>query len=689
MNDNELAARLVQLGCSPGPITDTTRSVWTKKLAKLEKEERGNRPRPRPAGTSALYSSGESDVEPSPTVRRRTQTRTSNLNGNFSARRSSPRGVSGEFSDSEIDLSPIRRTPRSTATVTTTVREPLSTPSGLRRPLPRSPLARIAADYPDSPSSAYHHSRYQSEEPVQQPPSYRHQSNSFSHHVLPHQPSLASRLSGWFGARSISSILVLTFVLAFTVLGGIYVKLRWNEEVAQVFDSSKASGSGEPRDVFPVCGDGEEQGDCIPRSIFGQVQAAVPVTIRLLSEHAGISVWCPTNEFATRHVSLSELEAKLVDNGVLPSSTSESGGGLAVDVTKYLALLFFKNPHWRIKALESPPRQAASWDSVKFLESEHTPRYLWCYFKSAITSGSWSLLYLATFVALVVFCVRMFLYEKNRRAEEENEVFLMVEEIGEILRAKKGGPVSVFHLRDQLIPAMERKAKKAIWEKVKQFITEHESRITQEVKNIAGEETACWCWSGPAPTGKRETLRNAGISDGSVARSSSPLSSVVMRKNRSVVDGVLLSPRGKPLESPLMSLWQGEAFNAQEPKVSPTSCLKIKNMYHHGQGMDPDIWPQIVRDAILERCQGIPIWHIAVDPSSPEGLVYLHCPSQTDAGKVFRILQGSWFAGHLISVKYLREERYAQRFPDSKHKKEPMDPQQYTLQEIERARGEK
>lgn len=50
-----------------------------------------------------------------------------------------------------------------------------------------------------------------------------------------------------------------------------------------------------------------------------------------------------------------------------------------------------------------------------------------------------------------------------------------------------------------------------------------------------------------------------------------------------------------------------------------------------------------VKDAILEKCEGINVLHIAVDKGSSEGCVYLKCSSSEEAGKAFRALHGSWF----------------------------------------------
>jgi membrane protein Man1 len=41
---------------------------------------------------------------------------------------------------------------------------------------------------------------------------------------------------------------------------------------------------------------------------------------------------------------------------------------------------------------------------------------------------------------------------------------------------------------------------------------------------------------------------------------------------------------------------------------------------------------------------------------------------------VFAALHGQWFNGHLITVKYMRDDRYYGRFPDSRNQTTPLRP---------------
>jgi len=87
-----------------------------------------------------------------------------------------------------------------------------------------------------------------------------------------------------------------------------------------------------------------------------------------------------------------------------------------------------------------------------------------------------------------------------------------------------------------------------------------------------------------------------------------------------------------------------------------------------------DCWPIRIQDAILEKAEGGKILHLAVDRGSREGCVYIKCSRPEEAGKVYRSLHGWWFDGNLVTVKYLRPERYHYRFPDSIHASVPLQP---------------
>ncbi|CAK5074311.1 unnamed protein product [Meloidogyne enterolobii] len=51
---------------------------------------------------------------------------------------------------------------------------------------------------------------------------------------------------------------------------------------------------------------------------------------------------------------------------------------------------------------------------------------------------------------------------------------------------------------------------------------------------------------------------------------------------------------------------------------------------------------------------------------SRESVVYLMLKDLNDAKKAFSSLHSQWFDGNIITVKYIKDERYAERFPELK-----------------------
>ncbi|XP_024945079.1 inner nuclear membrane protein Man1 isoform X2 [Cephus cinctus] len=277
-----------------------------------------------------------------------------------------------------------------------------------------------------------------------------------------------------------------------------------------------------------------------------------------------------------------------------------------------------------------------------------------CYIKNKIYTVFSSLLIVAIGALAVICTHKSVLWYLRYKKRSEKEVFQLVSDIIGMIEAhhhntvtsSPGGTqetyLAINHVRDELIPPKDRKKMGSIWEKAVTFLDENESRVRREVQQVAGEEFHVWRW---LPS------NNLNVSNSQVSQCANKKSKV----------------------------WQGQAFETMEGSVnsltcSPTPCLKIRHMF------DPDVefeedWETKVQDAILEKCgDRVKILHIRVDRGSREGCVYMKCMSQEDAGKAYRSLHGWWFDSSLVTVKYLRLERYHERFPDAIHCKTPLKP---------------
>jgi len=146
-----------------------------------------------------------------------------------------------------------------------------------------------------------------------------------------------------------------------------------------------------------------------------------------------------------------------------------------------------------------------------------------------------------------------------------------------------------------------------------------------------------------------------------------------------------LSQQQQPLSAPLMAtnsnvnVWQGSAFNRNDKLIhSPTPCLKIRNMFDlDAYEKDRFLCARIHND-ILDKCLTNSvknsIFHIACDRKSKEGCVYIKCANNDAAGLVYQCLNGAWYNGKLLNVKFLRADRYVERFPESIGFNQPAKP---------------
>ncbi|KAK0076645.1 hypothetical protein PV325_005059 [Microctonus aethiopoides] len=328
-------------------------------------------------------------------------------------------------------------------------------------------------------------------------------------------------------------------------------------------------------------------------------------------------------------------------------------------------LLMFKNPNWGISLIELDESNDFQINILDSMEKVFQNRLegkvkmimlnpelpIKCLIKQKVFTVISTVLVVAIGFITIFGGHKLIHWYLEYKKSTEKEVFQLVSDILNMVElhhqnaatTSPGGTqesyVAINHVRDNLIPPKDRKKMSALWEKAVKFLDENESRIRREVQQVSGEEFRVWRW-----------LPNV---------------------NTSITSPASLTKKTK--------VWQGQAFETIEGSVnsltcSPTPCLKIRHMF------DPDVefeddWEIKVQDAILEKCgEIVKVLHIRVDRGSREGCVYMKCMSQEDAGKAYRALHGCWFDGNLVTVKYLRLERYHERFPDAVRCTNPLKP---------------
>ncbi|KAM5170353.1 inner nuclear membrane protein Man1 [Mantella aurantiaca] len=280
--------------------------------------------------------------------------------------------------------------------------------------------------------------------------------------------------------------------------------------------------------------------------------------------------------------------------------------------------------------------------TVKYLESTRPQMSFLCRIRRAVITVAYRLSLLPLGIAAVWAVVRYMKYRWAQEEEETKQMYDLVIKIIDVLKShseacqenKELDPhTPIPHVRDSLIPACDRKKMKKAWERAVDFLATNESRIRTEKQKIAGTDFLVWKWIQPSSCDKISAIPS--------------------------------------------KVWQGQAFHLDKrnsPPNSLTPCLKIRNMFDPVMEIG-DHWHLAIQEAILEKCNDNEgIVHIAVDKNSREGCVYVKCLSPDYAGKAFKALHGSWFDGKLVTVKYLRLDRYHHRFPQAITCNTPLKP---------------
>ncbi|XP_029318068.1 inner nuclear membrane protein Man1 [Cottoperca gobio] len=270
---------------------------------------------------------------------------------------------------------------------------------------------------------------------------------------------------------------------------------------------------------------------------------------------------------------------------------------------------------------------------ISRLESTHPKMPFSCRFRRAFLTVISRVILIAVVVGCVWSVVCYMKYRWRREEEETRQMYDMVQRIIDVLRSHSEACqenqdlqpyLPIPHVRDSLVQPQDRKKMKKIWERAVKFLSANESRIRKETQRIGGADFLVWRWIQPSLSCDKTSIPS--------------------------------------------KVWQGKAFpldRRNSPPNSLTPCLKIRNMFDPVMEVGEN-WDLAIHEAILEKCNDNDgIVHIAVDKNSREGCVYVKCLSAEHSGRAFKALHGSWFDGKLVTVKYLRLDRYHQRFPQA------------------------
>lgn len=400
----------------------------------------------------------------------------------------------------------------------------------------------------------------------------------------------------------------------------------------------------------PVCGgiSGETPHiDCVPPTELNQTVELYKHLVKILPSQKGCLDIQPMS-------SIQQVTDKLQEELRLKKT----------EITNHvdnLLVLLRQNPGWGIELVENKDTinlgltKNSSWACSLLKLALKVVDLVW--------NLAWLIFGFLVVLTLVFILYKIIKWRQKKIKKRDEEVFQLVRQATNILyqhqmasRDGKGGPsyLAINHIRDQLIPPQDRANKAKIWADVVEYIQSNESRVRHDVQKIFGEDFRVWQWLPEVPWSPGSSPVQTPVSSSPISPPSNPW------PHAPTTQGVVG--------------WQGCAFplgkHVAAPLSPPTSCLKVRHMFdvlQQGPG-----WVTQVKDEILRRCAEANILHIAVDTQSEEGTVYIKTAGMEDAGKVFRCLHGQWYRGQLVTAKYLRLERYHERFPDSKNSCVPM-----------------
>ncbi|KAA3676173.1 uncharacterized protein DEA37_0006217 [Paragonimus westermani] len=105
--------------------------------------------------------------------------------------------------------------------------------------------------------------------------------------------------------------------------------------------------------------------------------------------------------------------------------------------------------------------------------------------------------------------------------------------------------------------------------------------------------------------------------------------------------------------------------------VPPTECLKIRNMFST-ESLDERSKRRIHRELLKKLAHCGPILHIGLDNVGTKGLVYVKCGNPDTAGRIYHAIHANYFDGRLLTVKFLRDNKYCLRFPEARGIQQPL-----------------
>lgn len=265
-------------------------------------------------------------------------------------------------------------------------------------------------------------------------------------------------------------------------------------------------------------------------------------------------------------------------------------------------------------------------------------------------------------ISVAVFVVRKFLQfivqmREKRRAQVDHIIREICSALMEkAIHDKENSSIVLNHLRDKIIEPSKRSELTWAWQEAINYLEHNDSRIHFGIKVVNGEDLQVIRWM--------EDVKNLSIPSQASQHHHQQQQQLQQQQQR-FSSSPRYSQQTDGRSYGTLKKWMGSAFDkSNKIKDPPTNCLKIRQMFDRYETNNSNL-QTIIQDTILLklRDKNCKIYDIQLDVRSC--CVYVKCGTCADAGIVHEEINGWWLDAGLVVVKFLKQDKYHQRFPSS------------------------
>lgn len=265
-------------------------------------------------------------------------------------------------------------------------------------------------------------------------------------------------------------------------------------------------------------------------------------------------------------------------------------------------------------------------------------------------------------ISIVVLIVRKLMLmivqmKERRRAQVDHIIREICNALMEkAMHDKENNTIVLNHLRDKIIEPSKRNELAWAWQEAISYLENNDSRIHFGIEIVNGEDLKVIRWT--------EDVKNLSLSASQASQHHHQQQQQLQQQQQRYSNSRYSQPTDGRTYGTLKK-WMGSAFDkSNKIENPPTNCLKIRQMFDRYEANNSNL-QTIIQDTILLklRDKNCKIFDIQLDARSC--CVYLKCATCVDAGIVHEEINGWWLDAGLVVVKFLKQDKYHQRFPSS------------------------